>query len=315
MVLIMVLHVRSKYTAVGRTEIATFFYLYGGEEFFAIFLDSSIIPSSSPVYAASPYSNTRVSLLSAYLVLTGAVFAVVRCHPPWPDLRHLLVPPPQRLRRIPIRRGRHAALSLGKAHASPVNRNPPLSLLKLTPSLLSQSFRISSFVVWLITAFLAIATFKSVGSLSPSNAAGLWVVEFIFCGACAAIYTVLQFVLVLRTLDDRWPLGDLLFGLFFFAAGLVIQFGFSVQICDAINHYIDGLFFNSLCSLLAVMMVYKYWDSITKEDLEFSVGSKQAVWEVKDLGYGEADALNDFGTRHGQGQSYPPVKSASGYGY
>lgn len=29
-------------------------------------------------------------------------------------------------------------------------------------------------------------------------------------------------------------------------------------------------------------MVYKYWDSITREDLEFSVGSKAAVWEVKD---------------------------------
>lgn len=44
--------------------------------------------------------------------------------------------------------------------------------------------------------------------------------------------------------------------------------------------------------LLSVMMVYKYWDSITKEDLEFSVGSKAAVWEVKDplLGGG----ANDF---------------------
>lgn len=26
------------------------------------------------------------------------------------------------------------------------------------------------------------------------------------------------------------------------------------------------------------MMVYKYWDSITKEDLEFSVASKANVW-------------------------------------
>lgn len=26
----------------------------------------------------------------------------------------------------------------------------------------------------------------------------------------------------------------------------------------------------------------QYWDSITKEDLEFSVGSKQANWDVKD---------------------------------
>lgn len=53
MVVIMILHVRSKYTAVGRTEIATFFYLYLGEEFLAIFLDSGIIPASSVVYAVS----------------------------------------------------------------------------------------------------------------------------------------------------------------------------------------------------------------------------------------------------------------------
>ena len=26
-----------------------------------------------------------------------------------------------------------------------------------------------------------------------------------------------------------------------------------------------------------------YWDSITKEDLEFSVGTKQGNWEVKEL--------------------------------
>lgn len=54
------------------------------------------------------------------------------------------------------------------------------------------------------------------------------------------------------------------------------------MICDHVDHYIDGLFVFSLCMLLSVMMVYKYWDSITKEDLEFSVGSKAAVWEVKD---------------------------------
>lgn len=62
--------------------------------------------------------------------------------------------------------------------------------------------------------------------------------------------------------------------------------------------------------LLSVMMVYKYWDDITKEDLEFSVGSKAAVWEVKDpllvsgvtpvtTGYG-----GGFGGRH-EGEGYP----------
>jgi len=43
----------------------------------------------------------------------------------------------------------------------------------------------------------------------------------------------------------------------------VLLFAFSVTICDAIKHYIDGLFFFTLCVLLSVMMVYKYWDSIT----------------------------------------------------
>ena len=40
-----------------------------------------------------------------------------------------------------------------------------------------------------------------------------------------------------------------------------------------------------LCMLLSVMMVYKYWDLIMKEDLEFSMGSTVAVWEVKTCFY------------------------------
>ena len=74
-------------------------------------------------------------------------------------------------------------------------------------------------------------------------------------------------------------------------------------------------------------MVYKYWDSITKEDLEFSVGSKAAVWEVKDpllnaggTDYSEEESTNYHGapasivggmtgaTMYGHGASYgyPP---------
>jgi hypothetical protein len=84
-----------------------------------------------------------------------------------------------------------------------------------------------------------------------------------------------------------------------------------------VSHYIDGTFFATLCTLLSVMMVYKYWDSITKEDLEFSVGSKQAVWEVKEsllrgdedegMGHGQG-GYGAYGAAHGQGQQgYPPV--------
>lgn len=51
MVAVMILHIRSKYTAVGRKEIVTFFYLYSVVELLSIFLDSGIIPSSSNIYA------------------------------------------------------------------------------------------------------------------------------------------------------------------------------------------------------------------------------------------------------------------------
>jgi hypothetical protein len=76
--------------------------------------------------------------------------------------------------------------------------------------------------------------------------------------------------------------GDILFGVAFFVLGQIFMLVLSVQICEAAKHYIDGLFFGTVCSLLAVMMVYKYWDSITKEDLEFSVGGKANVWEVRE---------------------------------
>lgn len=144
-----------------------------------------------------------------------------------------------------------------------------------------------------MTGFFAIATFKNIAGFSSEKPTALWVVEFIFNLACVVVYIVLQLVLVLRTLDDRWPIADIAFGTAFFVIGQVILYGFSVTICDAVSHYIDGLFFSTLCTLFSVMMVYKYWDVLTQEDLEFSVGSKGAVWELK----GEDD---DYG-------SYPPL--------
>lgn len=59
----------------------------------------------------------------------------------------------------------------------------------------------------------------------------------------------------------------------------VCELVFSLQACDAANHYVDGLFFGNVFTLLAVMMVYKYWDSLTREDLEFCIAGKTNPWE------------------------------------
>ncbi|KAK0523592.1 Chitin synthase, class 7 [Tilletia horrida] len=285
MTTIMVYHVRSKYTAVGRKEIVLFFYLYALSEILAIFLDSAIIPTYSAVY------------LWFTAVHIGLVTSIFWC---------LLVN--------------------GFVGFQFAEDGTPQSLWFL---------RLSSLLFFGIGFFIATATFKGIAGMSPTSQAGLYIVQFIFPIICTLIYVLLQVVLVIRTLDDRWPLGDIAFGVFFFVAGCVLMFAFSDQICEGAKHYLDGTFFGVLCMLLAVMMTYKYWDSITKEDLEFSVGSKSSVWEVQDplLGPGgagsEYDGQSSAGERtlpgrlaapgHGAGggpggkTGYPPNNGAGGY--
>ncbi|KAF8310852.1 hypothetical protein DL93DRAFT_2230013 [Clavulina sp. PMI_390] len=241
MTIIMILHIRSKYTAVGRKEIVLFFYMYAIIELLAIFLDSAVVPTASGVY---PWFAA---------IYAGLVAAAYMC-----------------------------LLINGFIGFQFAEDGTPLSLWGL---------RGACFAMFGVTFFIAIATFKGFAGMTPLKPTILWIFYLIWPIICVAIYIVLQLILVLRTLEDRWPIGDILFGAGFFAVGLVLLFAFSNTICDAVKHYIDGVFLFQLCMLLSVMMVYKYWDSITKEDLEFSVGSKAAVWEVKDpllAGYGNA---------------------------
>ncbi|KAG0173805.1 Chitin synthase, class 7 [Apophysomyces sp. BC1034] len=233
MAAIMIYHIRSKYTAVGRKEIVMFFYLYMVTVFLEMLLITGIIPTSSTVYPW--FTAVHIGLISATfwcLLLNGFV---------------------------------------GFQFAED---GTPLSLW---------SIRISSFIIFIVVGFISIATFQGIGPFSYRSQGALWVFYFIINGAAFIVYVISQIILVVNTLDDRWPLGDILFGTAFFVVGQVLMYIFSVLICDQVKHYVDGLFFGTICTLLAVMMVYKYWDSITKEDLEFSVGSKQNVWEVKEL--------------------------------
>ena len=140
-----------------------------------------------------------------------------------------------------------------------------------------------SCAMFIITFLVSIATFKSWAGLGPTHTLGLFVVLYLVSGIALLVYVAMQVVLVVNTLQDRWPLGDIAFGVFFVIIGQVILYVFSNTICNAVQHYLDGLFFATICNLLAVMMVYKYWDSITREDLEFSVGTKMNNWEVKEL--------------------------------
>jgi len=256
MTAIMIYHIRSKYTAVGRKEIVMFFWIYALIELLAMFLDSGIIPTANAVY---PWFTA---------VYAGLVAAAYTC-----------------------------ILINGFVGFQFAEDGTPTSLWFL---------RISCLAVFGLEFFISIATFKQIASFDYKNPIALWIMYILWPIICVVVYTISQLVLVFRTLDDRWPLGDIFFGVAFFAIAQVLLFAFSTNICNAIKHYIDGLFFFTLCMLLSVMMVYKYWDSITKEDLEFSVGSKAAVWEVKDpllAGAGQSEYLgeDDASAYHGGG--------------
>ena len=115
----------------------------------------------------------------------------------------------------------------------------------------------ASITMFVITFLVSLATFKGWAGLSPTKTIGLFVVLYLVSGLELLIYVVMQVILVVNTLQDRWPLGDIAFGVFFFAIGQVILYAFSTTICNAVQHYLDGLFFATTCNLLGVMMIYK----------------------------------------------------------
>ena len=111
--------------------------------------------------------------------------------------------------------------------------------------------------MFVISGAVSILTFKNNAGLSPTNTVGLFVVLYLLNGICLLIYVIMQVILVANTLQDRWPLGDIAFGVFFFVVGQVILYILGQDVCEGIQHYLDGLFFATILNLLAVMMVYK----------------------------------------------------------
>jgi len=208
MTAIMIFHVRSKFTAVGRREILTFFYIY-------------------------------ILLTAISLILDAGVLQATNQGPfPW---------------FVAVQNGLASALCTSLL----VNGFVGFQLYEDGTRLSVWLLRLSSMIMFLISFAVSLLTFKGWAGLSPTNTTGLFVVLYIINAIFLAVYFVMQVILVVNTLQDRWPLGDLAFGIFFFVAGQVILYVFGKRICEGVNHYLDGLFFATVCNLLAVMMVYK----------------------------------------------------------
>lgn len=100
---------------------------------------------------------------------------------------------------------------------------------------------------------------------------GIFTVMYLLNIITIVIYLVSQLTISTVVIKNFWATGAILLGLFFFVVGQVLLYVFSNQICEGVKHYLDGLFFASVCNLFTIMMLYKTWDMTTDDDLEFSV--------------------------------------------
>lgn len=134
-------------------------------------------------------------------------------------------------------------------------------------------------LIWgFLNFIISLITFKNWHtSLNNQNLLVVFILTYVINAVILAAYVVSQIILVIFALDSYWPLGAILLGVFFFVAGQVLSYVFSYQICKGAKHYIDGLFFGSLCNVFTMMMIYKFWDMITTDDLEFSVAVEHGV--------------------------------------
>lgn len=85
-------------------------------------------------------------------------------------------------------------------------------------------------------------------------------------------YFVLESILVLKVLGEVRPMMYLVGAALLFALGQVFNYAISRYICDGTAGKIDGALFQTLFTLLSVVMVWVFWSSITEDDWPMPVG-------------------------------------------
>lgn len=79
-------------------------------------------------------------------------------------------------------------------------------------------------------------------------------------------YYVLETYLVLAVLGETRPLIYLTGAAILFALGQIFNYAISSHICNGTSGKIDGALFETLFTLLAVVLIWTFWSSITEDD-------------------------------------------------
>ncbi|KAN0075902.1 Chitin synthase III catalytic subunit [Elaphomyces granulatus] len=133
-------------------------------------------------------------------------------------------------------------------------------------------FLVSAGILFIGTGYIALDTayswtghFKS--SLSGNNPnIGLYVLYLLFPLVCLFLFYVLETILVIRVLGEKRPMIYLTGATLLFAIGQIFDFVISTHICEPTNGKINGALFETLFTLLAVVVIWLFWNSITEDD-------------------------------------------------
>eukprot|EP00835_Amoeboradix_gromovi_P005464 NODE_515_length_7357_cov_0.487875.p3 type:complete len:306 gc:universal NODE_515_length_7357_cov_0.487875:1037-120(-) len=146
-------------------------------------------------------------------------------------------------------------------------------VLGMMPLFNIEDLRIMSYittsVIGFVVSVICILTAFSAGPFKSQSPA----IVFVFFVVTNIIFVTLtlisQIYVVLAKTSDKYLLGILGFGITFFAISLIMLVTSSGICTQNGNHYVDGIFFSTVFNLLSVMMIYKYWDSLNQQEVEF----------------------------------------------
>ena len=122
------------------------------------------------------------------------------------------------------------------------------------------------------TGYIALDTgYSWTGHFDPSLSApnrniGLYVLYQLAPLVFLVAFFALETVLVIRVLGERKPMIYLVAAGLLFAIGQIFNYVISVHICNGTHGKIDGALFETLFTLLSVVMIWIFWSSITEDD-------------------------------------------------
>ncbi|RJE18818.1 Export control protein [Aspergillus sclerotialis] len=140
-------------------------------------------------------------------------------------------------------------------------------------------FVVSALIFFIGTGYIALDTaFDWTGQFQPSHSGenrniALYVLYQLFPLVCLVVFFVMETILVIRILGEVRPMFYLCGAGLLFAIGQIFNYVISTHLCQATNGKINGALFETLFTLLSVIVIWIFWSSITEDDWPMPIGA------------------------------------------